>query len=243
MILDILAILAWGFLLVRYWLTGELNLLIHPNYHILVLGTGIFLLILAVFQIWQNRTIFFKRAKSRRISPNSGLFSPGLGSALLLLTAILGWIIGPGLLSSQTALHRGVRESLPLTENQIQHFQVATKPEERSLIDWVRTLNAYPEPDAYVGQPAEVSGFVIHDPQLPDNYLLVARFVITCCAVDAYSVVLPVKLDGTRTNYPPDSWISVQGTMISEELSGERKLVINPSEITNIPTPDTPYAY
>jgi putative membrane protein len=237
MILDILAILAWGILLIKYWFSGELKLLIHPNYFALVLGTGIMLLILAIVQILPVSR------KSVKAGTHLSTFPPGWGSGLMLFTAILGFMIGPALLTSQTALHRGVRESLPLTQTQIEHFRVASNPEERSLIDWVRTLNAYPEPDAYDGQPVNVTGFVIHDPQLPDNYLLVARFVITCCAVDAYSVVLPVELNQSRINYPADSWIRVTGAMVSQELLGERKLIINPTEITPIDIPKDPYAY
>lgn len=241
MILDILAILAWAILLIRYWFNGQLRLLIHPNYFGLVLVTGIILLILAIAQIVPASRKIVKAGKSNPTSLST--FPPGWGSALMLFTAILGFVIGPALLSSQTALHRGVRESLPLTQAQIQHFQITSNPEERSLIDWVRTLNAYPEPDAYDGEPVNVTGFVIHDPQLPDNYLLVARFVITCCAVDAYSVVLPVELNQSRISYPADSWIKVTGEMRSQELIGERKLVINPREIIPIDTPSDPYAY
>jgi len=236
MILDILALLAWGILLVRYWFTGQLKLLIHPNYFGLVLATGIVLIILAIFQILNTWGQMSKNTQKT-------ILSPSLGSGLLLLVAVLGFVIGPGLLGSEAALHRGVRESLPLTQTQVQYFQVSNNPEERSLLEWVRTLNAYPEPDAYNGQPVKVTGFVIHDPQLPDNYLLVARFVITCCAVDAYSVVLPVQLNQSRTNYSADTWISVTGEMNSQSLAGERKLVIKATNIEEIPTPSDPYAY
>jgi len=243
MILDVLAILAWGLLLIRYWFNGQLLLLIHPNYFSLVLGTGIILLILGIWQILPASRRKFNNTQSRPKPTNLGTFPPGWGSALLLFTAILGLVIGPNFLSSRTALHRGVRDSLPLTQSQVQQFQVNSNPEERSLIEWVRTLNAYPEPDAYDGQPVNVTGFVIHDPQLPDNYLLVARFIITCCAVDAYSVVIPVELGASRVSYPPDSWITVKGVMSSQELIGERKLVIKPTAITPTPTPKDPYNY
>jgi putative membrane protein len=243
MILDVLAILAWGILLIRYWFNSQLLLLIHPNYFSLVLGTGIILLILGIWQILPASRRKFNNTQSRPKPTNLGTFPPGWGSALLLFTAILGFVIGPNFLSSQTALHRGVRDSLPLTQSQVQQFQVNSNPEERSLIEWVRTLNAYPEPDAYDGQPVNVTGFVIHDPQLPDNYLLVARFIITCCAVDAYSVVIPVELGASRVSYPPDSWITVKGVMSSQELIGERKLVIKPTAITPTPTPKDPYGY
>ena len=52
-ILDILAILAWGGLLFKYWLTGTLRLLIHPNYFGLVFITSILLLILGAIKTAQ----------------------------------------------------------------------------------------------------------------------------------------------------------------------------------------------
>jgi putative membrane protein len=234
MLLDILAILGWGILLLKYWLTGQLKLLIHPNYFSLVLATSIVLLLLAIFQIKQLL---------QPSSLKSSLFPARWGSGLLLLTAILALMINPTILTSQTALHRGIRESLPLTQTQVQHFHVNSKPEERSLIDWVRTFNAYPEPDAYIGQKAKIKGFVIHDTQLPPNYLLAARFIITCCAVDAYSVVIPVKLETTRDTYPSDTWISVEGEMIAETFSDSRKIVLKAHTIETIPTPSDPYDY
>ena len=50
--LDILAILAWGVLLFKYWVTGQLKLFIHPNYNLLVLATGLLFIILAGVKAW-----------------------------------------------------------------------------------------------------------------------------------------------------------------------------------------------
>jgi uncharacterized repeat protein (TIGR03943 family) len=172
----------------------------------------------------------------------------------LAIAAILGLLIPPTILTSQTALQRGVAESLPLTQSQIQAFRTQTNPEERSLIDWVRTLNAYPEPDAYAGQKAKVSGFVMHLPELPDNYLFLARFIITCCAVDAYPIGIPVQLESNRNAYEPDTWLEVEGEMMPEILPavsangteaspGKRQLVLVAKSVEKIPTPADPYDY
>jgi uncharacterized repeat protein (TIGR03943 family) len=177
------------------------------------------------------------------------LLPTGWSGTLLLIVAIAGLIISPRVLNSDTALARGVSNTLPLTRSQPQAFRTSTKPEERTIIDWVRTLNAYPEPDAYAGQPANVTGFVIHLPGLPDNYLLLSRFIVTCCAVDAYPVGIPVKLEGNRTAYPPDSWLTVTGTMGTENLASaeskitKRQLVLTAKTIESIPTPADPYDY
>ena len=250
--LDAVAILAWGILLLKYYFSRQLGLLIHPNYFWLAIVTGILLLLLGGLKIAQ-----LIGTKSKIVSQSSGqhisLFPPGWGSSLLLGTAILGLTIAPSVLKSDTALQRGITESLPLTRVQPQAFRGDSKPEERSIIDWIRTLNAYPKPDAYRGEPAKVKGFVVHSPQLPDNYLLVARFVITCCAVDAYPVGLPVKLlNESQTDFPPDTWIEVEGEMIGETLPetnnknetiNKRQVVIAASSVTPIETPANPYHY
>lgn len=253
--LDVLAILAWGMLLLRYWITGEIRLLIHPNYIGLVIAAGVTLLwvgSLRVWQLWhqQRRT---PEDFSQASLPHLTLFAPGWSTGLLLGTAILAFLIAPGVLSSQIALQRGVRESLPLTQVEPESFGATSRPEERSLVDWVRTLNAYPEPDAYTGQKVNVQGFVIHKSALSEQYLLLARFVITCCAVDAYPVALPVKLDTSRQAYPPDTWLEVEGEMVTETLpnldtqlatpSMRRQLVIAAHRIQKIAVPADPYGY
>lgn len=176
-----------------------------------------------------------------------------MSSSLLLLVAIAGLIIPPKVLTSQTALKRGVGD-LPLTTVKPQAFRTATKPEERSLIEWIRTINVYPEPDAYSGQAANITGFVLHLPELPDNYVMLSRFVVTCCAVDAYPIGLPLKLETSRSDYPVDSWLTVQGVMSAETIpvkdrvdsdivTKKRSVVLNARSIKTIPTPSDPYSY
>ena len=246
--LEGLGLLAWGTLLLKYSFTGQYKLLIHPNYFSLVLGSGVVLIILGIIKV---KSILTNRLQNNR--EHITLFPPGLSSSLLLLVAIAGLIIPPKVLTSQTALKRGVGD-LPLTTIQPQAFRTATKPEERSLIEWIRTINAYPEPDAYSGQSANITGFVLHLPELPDNYVMLSRFVVTCCAVDAYPIGIPVKLETSRSNYPVDSWLTVQGIMSAETISvkdrvddravtEKRSVVLDARSIETIPTPSDPYSY
>ncbi|MEA5616950.1 TIGR03943 family protein [Cronbergia sp. UHCC 0137] len=239
--LDVLAITAWGILIIRYWLTERLNLLIHPDYFWLVILGAIGFLIVGVFkavQLWQTR----QRYEVPNVQHIS-LFPPGWGSALLLTTSVLGFIITPQVFASQTALDRGVTELIGATRTQPQAFRATVKPEERSLIDWVRTLNVYPEPDAYTGQKVKVQGFVIHAPEMDKNHLFLARFVITCCAADVYPVGLPVKLSENRDQFPPDTWLEVEGQMVTEIVLGKRQLTIAANTLKKIPQPKNPYSY
>jgi putative membrane protein len=247
--LDVAAFAAWGILLLKYWGTGQISLLIHPNYFVLALVTGILLIAIAILKAY---FLSFRPTPTVSSEQHLTLFPPRFSTTLLLAVAVLGLTIPPMVLSSDTAMKRGLSETLPVTRAQPASFRAQVRPEERSLIEWVRTLNAYPEPDAYVGQKANVKGFVVYSETLPENYLLVTRFVLTCCAVDAYPVAIPVKLAGDRSEYPVDTWIQVQGQMISETLNvrqeqtsdtEERKLVIKATEIETIPTPRNPYEY
>ncbi|HEY9295673.1 MAG TPA: TIGR03943 family protein [Phormidium sp.] len=247
--LDVTAIIAWGILLLRYWLTDTLGLLIHPDYFWLVIFGGFGLLTIGGWKAWLMIKPYLQRKPNRKnfISPPSEqhitLFPPGLSSLILLTAAILGFLISPRIFTSQIALQRGVTDTLLMTRAQPREFRTAKRAEERTLIDWVRTLNVYPEPDAYTGQKAKVEGFVIHPPQLPDDYLLLSRFIITCCAADAYPVGLPVKLSSSRTNFASDTWLNVEGEMTTETLSGKRQLVIKANSLTPIPEPKNPYDY
>ncbi|HEY9648188.1 MAG TPA: TIGR03943 family protein [Chroococcidiopsis sp.] len=247
--LDIAAITAWGMLLLKYWITGKINILLHPDYVWLAIATGIFLLALGglkTWQHWQQRSLRAATATAADgASPplHISLLGPGVGSTMLLLVALVGLGFTPQPFASEVAMNRGVTDTLTMTRSQPQAFRSNTRPEDRAIIDWVRTLNVYPEPDAYAGQPVKVDGFAIHRSDLPTNYLMISRFVITCCAADVYPVGLPVKLTGDRSAYPADQWFRVEGSMITETLADQRQLVIEAKSLTPIPTPANPYEY
>ncbi|AFY39222.1 hypothetical protein Lepto7376_2977 [[Leptolyngbya] sp. PCC 7376] len=247
--LDSLALVLWGSLLLKYGITGQLALLIHPNYFGLCMGAGVILLLLGLGKLWQTINPSLDPSESVQ---HVALLPQNVASFLMIVVAIAGFIISPSVLASQTAIQRGLTEELPLTRSQPESFRAGSNPEERTLLDWIRTLNAYPEPDAYTGDPVTVKGFVTSLPQLPENYVMVSRFVLTCCAVDAYPVGLPVKFEEKPT-FANDQWIEVQGEMITEDLElgdedGEvglpqRQLVISAAEAKEIPTPRNPYDY
>ncbi|NJL20395.1 MAG: TIGR03943 family protein [Leptolyngbyaceae cyanobacterium SM1_3_5] len=242
--LDVLATVAWGAVLLRFWLAGKMPLLLHPNYVWLAVAAGFALLGLGAWKARQGWIMQHRR--SRFVVPNPqhfNLLPPRLSSLLLLVVALVGLGFTPRPFASDVALNRGVTETLMMTRAQPQSFRATVNPEDRSIIDWIRTLSVYPEPDAYSGQTVNVKGFVIHPPNLPEGYFVISRFVITCCAADAYPVGLPVKIEGSRSQYPADSWQQVRGNMITETLDNQRQLVIQASEIKAVPQPRNPYAY
>jgi uncharacterized repeat protein (TIGR03943 family) len=241
--LDLAAVTAWGVLLIKYAIDGTLNILIHPSYFTLATVTGVCLVLIGIIQGSRlYRSVQIGRTPATQELQHISLLPQGITTMLLLGTAIAGLIITPRLFTSHTALQRGVSaEAVTVTRSQTQSFRTNAKPEAKTLVDWVRTLNIYPEPDSYTGQKVNVKGFVLHPANLPRNYLSVARFVITCCAADAYPVALPVKFTGDRNTYPQDSWLQVKGKMMTETLQGKRQLVIAATELQPISAPKNPY--
>lgn len=233
-----LALCMWGVLILHYWHSGKMGLLIHPNYYGLTLAAGCFLLMLTCLQVlkfWRRRI----QVRPQHLS----LLSPAAMSGIMLSAALVGLLITPRPFTSQTAIQRGLQDKTMVTRANPQVFRATSKPESRTLLEWIRTLDVYPEPDAYAGQRVNVDGFVVYPEDLPDNYFTLTRFVISCCAADAYPIGLPVRLEQNRKTYAVDTWLAIQGEMITETLNGQRQLVIQAKTLKAIPEPDNPYYY
>lgn len=237
--LDVLAIAAWGALFLKYWVTGKLFLLIHPNYMGLTVAAGLVMLGLAGVRAGSLLKQHLQATPAQ--GDHLTLFPPGWASLLLLATAMLGLIVSPQAFASQTAVQRGVTDATTLTRVKPQAFRASNKSEDKSIVDWIRTLSSYPEPDAYTGQKVRVTGFVIHPDNLSEQYLFISRFILTCCAADAYPVSLPVKLSNHRSLYKPDTWLQVEGQMITETLNDKRQLVVQATALKPIAQPKNPY--
>jgi uncharacterized repeat protein (TIGR03943 family) len=236
--LDVVAIAAWGIVLLKYWLTGTLYILVHPSYFNLVLGAGI---LLSAIAIVKGISIFRFGAPPLPVQ-HIALLPGRTTTYLLLFAAMLALAITPRVFTSYTAFQRGVTEGLTAGRAQPKAFRISSNTEERSLLEWIRTINTYPEPDAYRGQKMKIQGFAVHPPDLPDNYVLLSKFVITCCAADAYPISLPVELPGSRSQYPVDRWFEISGRAGVKELQNKRQVVVIAKSVNPIPTPQNPYA-
>ena len=117
--LEVVAIAAWGVLILKYWLTDKLNLLIHPDFFWLVILAAIGLLTMSFcksLQLWHKIPPDQITSGEQHIN----VFPPGWSSSLLLVAAVLGFIISPQVFASQTALNREVTEILGATRTQPQ---------------------------------------------------------------------------------------------------------------------------
>lgn len=240
--LEACAIGAWGIVLTKLWLSGQLFLLVHPNYIPLTAIAGLGLIAIGAVEAWrvfQRRRYSYTNNNQQHVT----LIKPSLSSSLLLIVAIVALFINPRPFTSEKAIHRGVIDNVADARTIPKSFRASNRPEERTLVEWVRTISAYPEPDAYKGQKVKFTGFVVHAPDQPDNEFLITRFVITCCAADVYPVSLPIKITESRAKYPPDRWLQIEGQADVETTKGKRQVVIVASNITAIAEPKNPYDY
>ncbi|WOD39335.1 TIGR03943 family putative permease subunit [Nodosilinea sp. E11] len=243
-LVDAVMLILWGLMLLRFTVTGKLYLLLHPDYMWLAHLAMVLLLAMGTarsVQIWSSYRQ--GRGQTLRSQEHIALLPRQLSVGLLIAIAVFGLIYTPRPFASETAFQRGITDVLGQTRSRPQRFSLGGDSEERTIVDWVRTLNVYPEPDAYAGQAVRVSGFVTHIPGWPDNYFMISRFVLTCCAADAYPVGLPVVLPEGTPRPAPDTWLEIAGTVQTNTLDGKRQLTIGSPTLTEIPEPRTPYEY
>jgi len=80
---------------------------------------------------------------------------------------------------------------------------------------WVSEINNNPQ--KYAGYKIKLTGFVYIDPELcHEGEFMASRMLMTCCAADVTPLGLICKYDKT-SELKISSWVTVEGTLISEE--------------------------
>lgn len=223
---------AFGGLLVHYYSVGDLVFFIYPKYNELVLASAWLLILLAIYQL------FAATETSENEEPT---YKDLLSCAALTLILILALVLPPKALSSATALARGLSTDLVLVNGQMQTFGL--KPEDRTLLDWIKLFNYNPEPQAYVGQKVALEGFIVQDPSLPESTFMITRFAMACCAADARPIALPVHFDPQKFTPLQDDWVYLEGRMAETSLNAKRRAWIELDLLESRPVPLDPYAY
>jgi uncharacterized repeat protein (TIGR03943 family) len=218
----------FGAYLVYTYASGVLYFYIHPFYIVPTVLTGLVLVVVAVLGT-------IGRAGSRG--------RPSRLSVLLWAIPVAAGVLLPARpLGVSTASQRGI-EAIPLGRiEDVPEFRADIRPETLTIKDWVKALQADPEPERVAGKPVQVMGFVYRDDRLPADWFLVARFVVQCCAVDAQPIGIPVRL--VERQIPrAGSWVRVAGEWEVASVRGERKAVVVPTAITPTEPPEQPYLY
>jgi uncharacterized repeat protein (TIGR03943 family) len=110
--------------------------------------------------------------------------------------------------------------------------------------DWSSLLRQTTDASFYQNKTADVVGFISKDPGDADNEFYVTRFVITCCAVDAQPVGVPVYLPNWKSALHTDQWVKVVGSFDTNPSSkSQEPIALVPTSTTKVDQPSDPYLY
>ncbi|RFA17087.1 TIGR03943 family protein [Subtercola boreus] len=154
-------------------------------------------------------------------------------------------VVPPSTLTSSTVEQRSLNSSSATLGNT--SAQAASTTDDTSAYtvkNWSLLMRQGVGLDYFGGRAASITGFVTPDADDPDAVFFVARFVVTCCAVDAQPVGVAVYQPGWQSSYPVDSWVSVDGTFGADpSVLSAASIVLQPDRIAAIAQPSDPYVY
>ncbi|MFK4731448.1 TIGR03943 family protein [Agromyces mediolanus] len=164
------------------------------------------------------------------------------GAVLLVATAVVALLaVPPAALTSRTAVQRDIDRTTADLAGDAPSLRGAD-PASFTLKDWALLLRQNDDPSVFAGQEPELVGFVTPAPGDPDDAFYLARFTITCCAVDAQPIGVPVHLPGWRERFAVDDWVRVSGAF-GQDPAGGTGLVLLPAELDQVEQPEQPYVY
>ena len=167
-----------------------------------------------------------------------------LAVAIVVTAAVALLVLPPATLTSATATQRSLNSGGSAGADPSVPTLVGADTSEFTVRDWALLLRQNPDPAQYADADVDVTGFVLASPDDPENVFYVARFVVTCCAVDAQPVGVPVYLPGWQEEYDVDQWVEASGALAANLTeSDEETLVLVPEQLTVVEEPSQPYVY
>jgi uncharacterized repeat protein (TIGR03943 family) len=160
---------------------------------------------------------------------------------IAMVPLAIGVLIPAQPLTSNAITGKGLSSAAPVavSGSAIRFDQAA---DDRNILDWIRLFNSPDDAGTYLGQTANVIGFVYHDPRLKDGQFLVSRFVIVCCTADAFAIGMVVDWPKSAS-LPADAWIKVKGLVQATQLTDQKLLLIQATSVEIVHVPDQPYLF
>ncbi|WP_460947516.1 TIGR03943 family putative permease subunit [Okibacterium endophyticum] len=232
------------------WLafSGQLGLYIHPRYTVFTTVMALIggVLAIAAFAVVPTADDHNHHEHGPTAGRAPRRFRPvrSLGAiAIIVVAAFALLVLPPTTLTVATAQQRTVNGSSSSgSAPQIDTALTGADTSTFTVKDWSLYLQMGVSEDFLASNPVDVDGFVSPDPADPENVFYVARFSITCCAVDATPMGLAVYQPGWAERLDEGEWVNVTGTLGSSS-SGTERYAIVPHEVTPIDEPAEPYVY
>jgi uncharacterized repeat protein (TIGR03943 family) len=235
------ALLLLGVALVALYWSDRLSLYIRPDYHLFTYVMGIILLVVGYAGFWISEEADHGHSPQKR---SSGMW--GVLGAMFFVGLWAYLVFGPRTsLSARAAMNRGINQnaasgtsSSTETEGFISPLLSLSQTDSYTLADWTRLLRRDPEPSSHEGKTVKLEGFV---QPLPGGTYALARFIVSCCVVDASPIALEV--DAPQGELLAGQWLRLEGRFAVQTRDGQRVLVVVPEKVESIPEPALPYLY
>lgn len=108
--------------------------------------------------------------------------------------------------------------------------------------DWAALLRQGLTAGDLAGMNADTIGFVAPDPAGDPDLFYLARYSITCCAVDAQPIAIPVESTRWADTVKEGAWVRVAGSFRDSTAAGAAT-VLGATSIEAIDEPAEPYVY
>ena len=228
------------------WLgiTGQLGLYIHPRYFVFtiimaVIAAVLVVLAFAVVPRPSDEEAVLEAGGTRR----RWLWSSA--SVAIIVAAVVGLLVlPPATLTSATVKQRDLNGSASTLTQAEASGLIGGDYAAFTVRDWSSLLRQGAGEDFFADKTATVTGFVTPDKSDPENVFFVARFFVSCCAVDAQPIGIPVYYPGWQDEFATDSWVTItSGFEANPSAISDEQIVLVPDAITPTKRPAEPYVY
>ncbi|MFH5879094.1 TIGR03943 family putative permease subunit [Arthrobacter sp. NA-172] len=226
------------------WLgmTGQLALYIHPRYFVFTMIMAVIAAVLALAAFALAPTAQEEHDHDDGRSRWGWLWP--IGSMLTIAAAVVALLIlPPSTLTTATVAQRDLNGSASALTLKAPALPSKGDYSSFTVRDWASLLRSGAGQDFFADKTAKITGFITPDKTDP-NVFFIARFVVTCCAVDAQPIGVPVYHPGWQNEYKTDSWVTVTSTFRANPNAASREtIVLIPDSITPTTQPAQPYVY
>lgn len=240
------AILLFNVYILNLYLNGQLILYIHPRYVLFTGALDVLSLVVCGVGFVLTAWHMAKAPSGHGVVAYRVPWRPSLTFLVAVFVLVAAFALPARTLSSGIADQRSAnfnsaREgpsggapggTLALFGNETSRLTIA---------DWVSAFNLKTSASFYEGKEVDVVGFVFQPKNAPSDVFYVSRFKVTCCAVDAAPLGLPVYAPGWQEEYEANDWVRVAGSFAETEEDIAEPAIVAPRSIEPTEQPENPY--
>lgn len=204
--------------------TDKLTLYVHPRY---VLFTTVMVVLSLILSFFSNDLTSNTEKQPKNYKKT--IFATLLIVFMLLLPAQT--------LSQRVASNRQQSVTQNMKTNIFSYDAFTRDFRHFDLQDWSTYLASHPSPEIIEGKEAIIQGFIYRT----DTYTGLARFRLSCCAVDATPLTIELVANDSISQLTDGMWYEISGSFIFDSQRGVYQLQAN--KITAIDAPKEPYVY